>query len=476
MKKREEIQTKIGLEIHVQLTRLKTKLFCSCSSDYRNSEPNVIICPICMGFPGTLPVVNKEAMKFAMLIGLALECEISKKMLFFRKNYFYPDLAKNFQITQYDKAGGIAIANNGTIILKSGGKIRIRRIQLEEDPAKISYDGTILNSRYALVDYNRSGISLVEIVTEPDIKNPSQAREFLEKLRSILEHLKIVNGNLDGSMRCDANISLKNLSRVEIKNISSFKEVERALNFEITRQTTLPSEYNKKMETRHWDEIRRVTVSLRTKEYEEEYRYFPEPDLLPITFSDKYINEVKKEIVELPDQSVLRLVTQHKINPQVANILVRNRMLMEFFDTCKDKGENYKRMANWLSTDVLSYVNRKKIKFNELKLTPETFLQVISLVDDMIINETKGKKVLYEVLKTGKIPKEIINQKKSNQITDKISINQIVDEILLKNPDTVKDAGSNDKVIHYLIGLVMKETSGQIPPTEVREAIIKKIR
>ena len=476
MKKREEIQTKIGLEIHVQLTRLKTKLFCSCSSDYRNSEPNLMICPTCMGFPGTLPVVNKEAMKFAMLIGLALECKISKKMLFFRKNYFYPDLAKNFQITQYDKAGGIAIANNGTIVLKNGDKIRIRRIQLEEDPAKISYDGTILNSRYALVDYNRSGISLVEIVTEPDIKNPSQAREFLEKLRDILEHLKIVNGNLDGSMRCDANISLENLNRVEIKNISSFKEVERALNFEITRQTTLPSEYNKKMETRHWDEVRRVTVSLRTKEYEEEYRYFPEPDLLPITFSDKYINEVKKEVIELPDQSVLRLVTQYEINPQVANILVKNRMLMEFFDECKNKGKNYKRMANWLSTDVLSYINRKKVKFNELKLTSETFLQVISLVDDGVINETKGKNVLYEVLKTGKIPKEIINQKKSNNMTDKININQVVDEVLSKNPDTVKDAGSNDKVIHYLVGLVMKETSGLIPPTEVREAIIKKIR
>ncbi|MCX6659348.1 MAG: Asp-tRNA(Asn)/Glu-tRNA(Gln) amidotransferase subunit GatB, partial [Candidatus Bathyarchaeota archaeon] len=230
-----DLKVKIGLEVHCQLTHLKTKLFCSCSADYRKSEPNTHLCPVCMGVPGTLPVLNCKAVDDAVLIALAMNTQISHKTLFYRKNYFYPDMPKNFQISQYDRAGGIPIAKSGFIALDQGKTVRISRLQLEEDPGKLSYEGTIETSRSALVDYNRAGVALVEIVTEPDMNSPREARIFLQKLRSNLEHLGVSSGDLEGSMRCDANISIEGGTRVEVKNISSFKEVERALNFEITR-------------------------------------------------------------------------------------------------------------------------------------------------------------------------------------------------------------------------------------------------
>jgi len=266
---------KIGLEVHVQLTSLKTKLFCGCSSDYRGKEPNTLVCPVCLGLPGSLPVLNRKAVEYAVMAALALNCKLSNRMLFFRKNYFYPDLPKNFQITQYDRAGGVPLAKDGYLYIEHEGrrkKIRISRVHLEEDPGRLVHLGPIDHSPYTLVDYNRSGIALLEIVTEPDIRSPREARVFLQKLRSILEHLGIFDGSLEGSLRCDANISLAGGTRVEVKNISSFKEVERALSFEITRQKGLLEKgIAVKRETRHWDETRRVTVSLRTKETEQDY-------------------------------------------------------------------------------------------------------------------------------------------------------------------------------------------------------------
>ncbi|MCP8305136.1 MAG: Asp-tRNA(Asn)/Glu-tRNA(Gln) amidotransferase subunit GatB, partial [archaeon] len=294
-------EIKIGLEVHCQLTNLMAKLFCSCSSDYRGKEPNTHICPICMGMPGTLPVLNEKALEDATMVAIALNSNISDRMLFFRKNYFYPDMPKNFQISQYDKAGGVPFSLGGYIQIDKK-KIRIRRIQIEEDPGKLSYEGTIESSPSTLVDYNRAGIALIEIVTEPDIRSPKEARLFLEKLRSILEHLGVSDGSLEGAMRCDANISLKGGRRVEIKNISSFKEVERALNFEITRQKSfIERRIAVGQETRHWDEVRRITVSLRSKEEEQDYRYFPEPDLVPVTISKDHVREVKLKMPELPD-------------------------------------------------------------------------------------------------------------------------------------------------------------------------------
>ncbi|TLN15038.1 Asp-tRNA(Asn)/Glu-tRNA(Gln) amidotransferase subunit GatB, partial [bacterium] len=317
-----DLKVKIGLEVHCQLTNLKSKLFCSCSADYRQSGPNTHICPVCMGVPGTLPIVNRKAVDDAVLIALALNMEISPKTLFYRKNYFYPDMPKNFQISQYDKAGGIPIAKSGSIQLDGGKIVHITRLQLEEDPGKLSYEGTIETSRAALVDYNRAGIALVEIVTEPDMSSPREARIFLQKLRSILEHLSVSSGELEGSMRCDANISIAGGTRVEIKNISSFKEVERALNFEITRQRNL---LRKGMrvgrEARHWDETRRITISLRVKEEEEDYRYFPEPDLVPVVITPEQIESEKAAMPELPESHKERLMAQYGISQQNAEVL-----------------------------------------------------------------------------------------------------------------------------------------------------------
>ena len=272
-------KVKIGLEVHCQLTALKTKLFCSCSSDYRESEPNEKVCPVCFGLPGTLPVLNAKAVEYATMIALALNCTSRTAPLFYRKNYFYPDLPKGFQISQYDKAGGVPIASAGSVEVE-GKRVRITRIQLEEDPGKLTYEGTIDKSSYSLVDYNRAGIALVEIVTEPDIEDAREAKMFLEKLRSMIESLGVSDGELDGAMRCDANISLAGGARVEVKNISSFKEVEKALNYEILRQRTFSG--NATSETRHWDERRSITIALRSKEEEQDYRYFPEPDLRAI--------------------------------------------------------------------------------------------------------------------------------------------------------------------------------------------------
>ncbi|RLI36356.1 Asp-tRNA(Asn)/Glu-tRNA(Gln) amidotransferase GatCAB subunit B, partial [Candidatus Bathyarchaeota archaeon] len=254
----DELGVKIGLEVHTQLTSLKTKLFCGCSSDYRGKEPNTLVCPVCLGLPGSLPVLNRKAVEYAVMAALALNCKVSRRMFFFRKNYYYPDMPKNFQISQYDRAGGVPLAKDGYLYIEDRNRrkrIRITRIHLEEDPGRLVHLGPIDQSPYTLVDYNRAGIALLETVTAPDMTSPREARLFLRKLRSILEHLGIFNGSLEGAMRCDANISLAGGTRVEIKNISSFKEVERALNFEIVRQRGLLERgIAVKRETRHWDE------------------------------------------------------------------------------------------------------------------------------------------------------------------------------------------------------------------------------
>src|SRR5271155_1142440 len=317
-------KVKIGLEVHCQLTSLKTKLFCTCSSDYRESEPNEKVCQVCFGLPGTLPVLNSKAVEYATMIALALNSTVAERSVFYRKNYFYPDLPKGFQISQYDKAGGVPIASSGFVDV-GGERVRITRIQLEEDPGKLTYEGTIDKSTYSLVDYNRAGIALVEIVTEPDIEDAREAKMFLEKLRSTIESLGVSNGELDGAMRCDANISLAGGARVEVKNISSFKEVEKALNYEILRQRTFSG--NATSETRHWDERRSITIALRSKEEEQDYRYFPEPDLRPIVLSPKAIAQVNKAMPEVADARAARYVKEFGLSPQLAKELAASKEL-----------------------------------------------------------------------------------------------------------------------------------------------------
>ncbi|MFW9874789.1 MAG: Asp-tRNA(Asn)/Glu-tRNA(Gln) amidotransferase subunit GatB, partial [Candidatus Thorarchaeota archaeon] len=351
----------IGLEVHIQLTNLKTKLFCSCKADYRGAEPNTYNCPICLGLPGSLPVINRKAVEFATRLALALDCKINDSMFFFRKNYFYVDLPKGFQISQYNKAGGRAFADGGKIAIKVNGSkkdLKLNRIHLEEDPARLVHKGSIVTSPYTLVDYNRSGVCLIEIVSEPVINSPEEAREYLKQLKSIVQYTGISNLDLTGAARVDANISLKGHVRSEVKNISSFKEVERALKWEIQRQRNL-LKHGKQLtqETRHWDDKRRITISLRTKEFEEDYRYFPEQDLVPITIDEDFIQKVKNELPEMPRERAARFHRDYNLSEFDSENLVLDKDIADFYEDGVNSDpifspNEYKQFCNWLMNDI----------------------------------------------------------------------------------------------------------------------------
>src|ERR671935_418774 len=327
--------TKIGLEIHCQLTGTKSKLFCRCSSDYRGKAPNANICPICAGLPGTLPLLNQKTVEFAAMIALALGCKLPDEISFYRKNYFYPDLPKNFQLTQYNAYGITSMGVEGGLEYANGKSARIRRVQLEEDPGRLVYEsGSMDTSVYTLIDYNRAGVPLVEIVTEPDFADPKDVRIFLDKITSIIEHLGVCDTKLEGSVRCDANVSVGGGNRVEIKNVSSFADVEKAVKFEIARQRTLVSkEIEVKAETRHWDDARKVTKESRTKEEEQDYRYFPEPDIPTVVLGSDFVSSVRQLMPELPDARKDRFVSKYGLSTHVAQVLIDNKELADFFES-----------------------------------------------------------------------------------------------------------------------------------------------
>lgn len=474
-----EETVKIGLEVHVQLTSLKTKLFCSCSADYRGKEPNTLVCPVCLGLPGALPVLNRKAVEYAIMAALALNCKISERMVFFRKNYFYPDLPKNFQITQYDRAGGVPLAVDGYLYIEDQGqtkKIRIRRVQLEEDPGRLTYIGSIDQSPYALVDYNRSGVALLEIVTEPDMSSPREARLFLQKLRSILEHLGIFDGSLEGSMRCDANISLAGGTRVEVKNITSFKEVERALNYEIVRQRGLIEKgIAVKRETRHWDEARRITISLRTKEEEQDYRYFPEPDLVPVVITKEMIEEVRAKMPELPDERVKRFMEMYGLPRYNAEVLVSSKQLADFFETCVKMYNKPREICNWIISDLLRYLYENNLELHEAKITPQMLVEMIRLIDEGVISGKIAKRILQTMIVTGKDPRKIVEEEGLIKIADENLLRDLVDRVFAENPKAVKDALVDEKAVHYLIGQLMKLTRGKADPALANRLVREKL-
>lgn len=464
----EEKGVKIGLELHCQLTALKTKLFCSCSADYRGKEPNTLVCPVCLGLPGSLPVLNRRAIELAIMAALALNCKISKEVFFFRKNYFYPDLPKDFQISQYDRAGGVPLATDGHIdivVNHIGKRIRIRRVHLEEDPGRITYVGPIEVSPYALVDYNRSGVALLEIVTEPDITSPKEARVFLQRLRSILEHLGVSDGSLEGAMRCDANISIAGGPRIEVKNISSFKEVERALSFEIIRLRDLVSRRVKvKRETRHWDEARRITFSMRVKEEEHDYRYFPEPDLLPIIINEEIIERARAAMPELPDARKERFIHEYSLPDYDAEVLTSDKALADFFEECAKLYPDAKKVSNWLMGDFLRYVYEAGLDTSAVKTTPEQLVDMIKLIDAGTISGKIAKEVLKDMIETGRDPEGIVVERGLLRISDAKRIREFVKEVFASYPKAVKDALKDEKAVHFLIGQVMKITQGRADP------------
>ena len=464
---------KIGLEIHCQLTKLESKLFCSCKADYREFESNTNICPICMGIPGSLPLLNKKAVEKATLIAMALDCDTPPQIAFFRKNYFYPDLPKNFQITQlnadgYDKT---SIGWEGKITVDNK-KIRIRRIQLEEDPGRLIYEGATERTKVTLVDYNRAGTPLVEIVTEPDFENPHNVRNFLNILSDLLENLDVSDPGLDGAMRADANVSIEGGSKVEIKNINSFHDLEKAVHFEITRQQSLAErEIEIIQETRHWDDKRKITVSARTKEEEEEYRYHLEADIPWVNIGSKTKNELQVHMPESISSKRERYVSKYSITSQVADILSSDRYFSELFENAKDE-TNAKDVANMITTDIMGLLDTRE-KRDSSKLNAKHLSDLIASIKSNKITRSSAKLALDEIIKNGKPLLQIIKDLDLGHVSDEDTLSNIITEVLNEEATAAEDAKQNPEIINFLLGKVMQKTHGKAEP-ELTLALLKK--
>lgn len=466
----------IGIETHAQL-KTRTKIFCSCPVDF-GKEPNTNVCPVCLGMPGVLPVLNKQVVAYAIKTGLALNCEIAKFCKFDRKQYFYPDLPKNYQISQYDKP----ICNEGYLEI-DGKKIGIIRVHMEEDAGKLVHAGSdrLHGSEYSLVDYNRTGTPLLEIVSKPDIRSSEEARDYAQTLRTILRYLDVCDGNLEeGSMRCDVNVSLRPVgastlgTRSEIKNVNSFKSLVRSIESEIERQTKILDSGGKVIqETRLFEEKSGKTISMRSKEEAHDYRYFPEPDLPPLEISDEWIKQIKETIPELPHQKKIRYPKDYRLNNDDIKILVEDKNMAEYFEASVRLGANPKKAANWLIGSVTAYLKEHKTDIMNCHMTPTQFADLLVFIEKGGINDNIAKtEMLEEILSKGTDPGEIIKQKGLAQITDEGELKQVVKEILNTNPDQVKQLKEGkEKVRGFFVGQVMKKTGGKANPGVVNKLI-----
>ena len=465
--------TKIGLEIHCQLTKLESKLFCKCKADYRNLPPNSNTCPICVGLPGSLPLLNRKAVEKAAMISLALECKIPEKISFFRKNYFYPDLPKNFQITQYNAYGPTSIGSEGKVKIEDK-EIIIRRIQLEEDPGRLIYEGSSEKTLITLVDYNRAGTPLVEIVTEPDFETPKQVRIFLNVLADLVENIGVADPYLEGALRVDGNISIGNGNRVEIKNVGSFRDIEKALHFEITRQQSLlDRNIPVQAETRHWDEARKITISARTKEEEQDYRYLPEADIPVIIIDKGIIDELQKHMPESIITKRDRYVKKYGIPSQVAQVLSSDKFYANLFEKAHNKA-NAKEIANIITTDLMGFADTREKKM-ELKISSTHISNLADAIINNKITRNSGKLALLEMIKTGKSLSEVISNLDLGHVSDVASLEQIIDEVFKEEEKAVVEARQNADTVNYLVGKVMRKTKGKADPAITIEIIRKKL-
>ena len=455
--------TKIGLEIHCQLTNLESKLFCPCKANYREFQINENICPICMGLPGSLPRLNQEAVKKATIIAMALNCTTPEKIAFFRKNYFYPDLPKNFQITQLNIYGDTSVGGPGSIVV-GDKKIRITRIQLEEDPGRLIYEGSSSKNQITLVDYNRAGTPLVEIVTEPDFENPKQVRDFLNILSDLLENLGVSDPALEGAMRADANVSIEGGNKVEIKNIGSFHDLEKAAHFEITRQESLNSRgIPIAQETRHWDDKRKITVSSRSKEEDLDYRYFLEGDIPWVTINPEIKNELRSKMPESISSKKERYVSKYGIPGQVADVLSSDKFYSDLFEE-SHTAENAKEIANIITTDLMGLVDTRE-KRTESKLTASHLRDLADSIQSGKISRNSAKNALHEIVKTGKSLPQIISELDLGNVSDESELSGIVGQVISEEPQAVEQAKSNPQTINYLVGKVMQKTKGKADPS-----------
>ena len=469
----------IGLEVHAQL-KTNTKIFCGCSTKF-GAPPNTHVCPVCLGMPGVLPVLNRTVVEYAIRMALATNCRISKESRFARKNYFYPDLPKGYQISQYE----LPIAEHGHIhITLSDGTVRrigITRIHMEEDAGKSTHDPSRPVSR---VDYNRTGVPLLEIVSEPEMHSPEEAGAYLRRLRSILRHLDISDGNMEeGSFRCDANISIREKgatvlgTRTELKNLNSFRFVEKALSYEIKRQIeALKDGEEIVQETLLWDVNRNMAVSMRGKEEAHDYRYFPDPDLVPLRMEEEMIEEARKTMPELPDQKKKRFVKEYGLPGYDADILTAGRDMADYFEACARQVKNPKTASNWIMVELTALLNAAGKPVEQSPVAPEDLGKLISLIETGVISGKIAKTVFSEMAESGKTPDEIVAEKGLVQVTDAAEIEAVIDTVITAHPGEVeKYKGGNKKLMGFFVGQVMKETGGKANPAMVNDILRRKL-
>ena len=483
-------ETIIGLEVHAQLLT-KSKMFCRCSADYATAPPNTHVCPVCLGMPGVLPTINQQAVEHTLMTALALNCTISDYTKFDRKNYPYPDLMKGYQISQYDAP----IGHHGWFTIEANGekkKAGITRVHLEEDVAKLLHRTSSDGESYSLVDVNRSGVPLMEIVGEPDLRSPEEARQYLIKLRSILQYLGVSTGNMEeGSFRCDANISIRPenspdfMAKVEVKNMNSFKAVYFALEFEAKRQRKAIAEGRKLVqETRGWVEEKGRTVAQRSKEYAHDYRYFPEPDLPPLVLDREWVKEIRSKLPELPEVRRDRIMAQYSLSLYDANLLTSSRAMADYFEACLrtempqslPPAERAKMVANWLLGEFSRLLNVTNTGVDEGKVSPEQLCQLLDLTHKGSISSTSAKRVFEEMFNTGKQAADIIAQQRLSQISDSQEIRLVINEVLSTNPQAVSDyTAGKTQALTFLVGQVMRTTRGRANPKLVSELLKKKL-
>ncbi|MGG1880439.1 Asp-tRNA(Asn)/Glu-tRNA(Gln) amidotransferase subunit GatB [Paenibacillus cisolokensis] len=469
-------ETVIGLEVHVEL-HTNSKIFCGCSTSF-GAPPNTHTCPICLGHPGVLPVLNRQAVEYAMKAAMALNCTIGDVSKFDRKNYFYPDSPKAYQISQYDQPIGL----NGWIDIEVDGKtkrIGITRLHLEEDAGKLTH----VDGGYAsLVDFNRVGTPLIEIVSEPDISSPEEAKAYLEKMRAIMQYCEVSDVKMEeGSLRCDANISLRPWgqkefgTKAELKNMNSFRGVQRGLEYEQYRQAEILDEGGVIVqETRRWDEAQGKTFSMRGKEEAHDYRYFPDPDLVTVHISEEWKEAVRATIPELPDARKARYTSEYGLPEYDAGVITSSKVLADFFEDSLNYTKDVKAVANWIMGDLLGYLNSNNKELPDVKITGQGLGEMIGLIEKGTISSKIAKTVFKEMLESGKNPQQIVEEKGLVQISDEGAIKSIVEQVVANNPQSVEDyKAGKQKAIGFLVGQVMKESKGKANPALVNKLLVE---
>ena len=475
---REDYEVIIGLEVHAELST-KTKIFCSCPTEF-GAAPNTHVCPICMAMPGTLPVLNEKVVEYAVKAGLATNCEISRDSKNDRKNYFYPDTPRAYQISQYDKP----LCEHGVIEIDTENgkkKIGITRIHIEDDAGKLNHDEF---SGGSLVDLNRAGVPLIEIVSEPDMRSSGEAEAYLRKLKSILEYIEVSDCKMqEGSFRADVNVSVRKKgetklgTRTEMKNMSSFRAISNAIEYEIARQIQVIESGGKvEQETLRWDELQGQTFSMRDKEDAQDYRYFPEPDLGVIRITEEYIEKIKKELPELPESRKARYVEEYKLPEYDANILTSSKYFSNLFEGAIQVCHNPKAVSNWIMSDIIGILNEKEIEPEKIPFSAEDLGELICLIDKGTISTSIAKKVLPEMFETQEKPSKIIEKNGWIQISDEGAIKEVVKKVLQENPQSIADyKAGKDRALGFLVGQAMKETKGKANPGMLNKMFLEEL-